>query len=72
VTLLCRQPVAALSLAHVGKESHRLKEIESGLVHDPDEVYTECDDPAHGQWRALAVPALKQMSRSRLAEWAGM
>ena len=32
-------------LTYVGKESNRPEEVEAGLGHDPDEVYTEYADP---------------------------
>ena len=44
----------------------------SGLVHDPDEVYTEYPDPAHDSWHLLVLPVLKQMKRSALAETTGL
>jgi transposase len=44
VGLLRRRTVTMLSLTHVGKESNLLEEVEAGLVHDPDEVYTEYVD----------------------------
>jgi hypothetical protein len=56
--LRCR-PVTALYVTHGGKESNRLEEVEAGLVHDPEEVYTEHHDPAHDAWATLVVPVLK-------------
>jgi hypothetical protein len=44
-TLVSHWPIAGLHehafITHVGKELNRLEEVEAGLVHDPDEVYTE-------------------------------
>jgi hypothetical protein len=70
--LLRRRPVAALSLTHVGTESNRLEEVEAGLVHDPDEIYTEYEDPAHAPWRSLVVPVLRQMPRRLIMEGRGL
>jgi hypothetical protein len=70
--LLRRRPVAALYVTHVGKESNRLEEVEAGLVHDPEEVYTEYPDPAHDAWSTLVVPMLKRMSLRRIQEQTGM
>jgi hypothetical protein len=64
--LLRRRPVTALYLTHVGKESNELEAVEAGLIHDPDEVYTEYADPGHGPWQTLVVPVLQQMPRARL------
>jgi hypothetical protein len=66
VGLLHHRPVTAESVRHVGKESNKLEEVEAGLVHDPDEVYTEYvdvrRDPA---WEAV-VAVLKRVPCSRL------
>jgi hypothetical protein len=72
VGLLRRRPVTALYLTHVGKESNQLEEVEAGLVHDPEEVYTEYQDPAHDPWATLAVPVLKQMPRPQLETATGL
>jgi hypothetical protein len=72
VGFLLRRSVIALYLAHVGKESNRLEEVEAGLVHDPDEVYTEYQDPAHDPWTTLVVPVLKRMPRAVLSQQVGV
>ena len=36
-----RRPVAVSWVVQVGKESNRLEEVEAGLIHDPEEIYTE-------------------------------
>jgi hypothetical protein len=41
VGILRRRPVTTLYVAHVGEESNRLEEVEAGVVHDPEEIYTE-------------------------------
>jgi hypothetical protein len=58
----------ALYVTHVGKESNRLEGWRLGLVHDPDEVYTEYANPAREPWQTLVVPVLKRMNRAQLAE----
>jgi hypothetical protein len=72
VGLLRRRPVTARILTHVGKESNRLESVEAGLVHDPEEVYSEYEGPAHSPWHLFVVPILKQMKRSVLAEKTGL
>jgi hypothetical protein len=72
VGLLRRRPVTALYLTHVGKESNQLEEVEAGLVHDPNEIYTEYEDPAHAPWRSLVVPVLRQTPRRLIMEGTGL
>jgi hypothetical protein len=45
VGLLSRRPVRVRSLHYIGKESNELEEVESGLVHDIDEVLNEYCPP---------------------------
>jgi hypothetical protein len=59
-------------LAYLGRESNRLEEVEAGLIHDPDEVYTEYVDPQHDpEWEAL-VTKLKAIPRSWLMQETGL
>jgi hypothetical protein len=37
--------VRTADLVHLGKEANRREEVEAGLEHDPDEVYTAYADP---------------------------
>jgi hypothetical protein len=70
--LLCRRPVTALYRMHVGKESNRLEAVDAGLIHDPEEVYTEYVDPQHDpEWEAL-VTTLKRIPRSWLMHETGL
>jgi hypothetical protein len=69
---LRRRLVTALYLTHVGKESNRLEEVEAGLVHDLDEVYTEYLNLAHDPSQTLVVPVLKQMPAQHIQQQAGM
>jgi hypothetical protein len=72
VGLLQRRPVMRGTLTYVGKESNRLEEVEAGLVHDPEEVYTEYVDLCEDAWRTKVLPILKQMPRRLLAERTGL
>ena len=46
----------ALRSRYVGKESNRLDEVDAGLIHDPEEVYTEYVDVARDpEWEALVA-----------------
>jgi hypothetical protein len=72
VGLLRRRPVTAQWVMHVGKESNRLEEVEAGLVHDPEEVYTEYVDARHDPAWATVTRVLKDMPRSRLMQETGL
>ena len=72
VGILRRRPVTTLYVTHVGKESNRLEEVEAGVVHDPEEIYTEYADPSHGPWMTLILPVLKHIPARRLHEQTGV
>jgi hypothetical protein len=72
VGLLQRRLVARGTLTYVGKESNKLEEVEAGLIHDPEEVYTEYADPREDPWRTIVLPVLKQMPRRALMEATGL
>jgi hypothetical protein len=70
--LLRRRPVTAQWVTYVGKESNKLEEVEAGLVHDPEEVYTEYVDDRHDPAWETIVQVLKDMPRSRLVRETGL
>lgn len=72
VGLLRRGPITVAWITHVGKESNQLEEVEAGLIHDPDEVYTEYPDSAHDPWRTLVLPVLKRMTRKEIVRLTGL
>src|SRR5262249_30495114 len=72
VGLLRRQTVRTASLGHLGKEANKLEEVETGLEHDPDEVYTAYADPRRDPWRALVLPVLRRIPSPELAASVGM
>lgn len=67
VGLLRRRPVTGITLDYVGKESNRLEEVQTGLVHDPEEVLTVIPDPRRGAWPKLVLPVLRDCPLSYLA-----
>jgi hypothetical protein len=70
--LLQRLWVVPSAITHVGKESNKLEEVQAGLVHDPDEVYTEYRDPAENpEWEAV-VRVLQTIPRKLLIEQTGL
>jgi hypothetical protein len=69
---LHRRPVTARYRTHVGKESNRLEAVDAGLIHDPDEVYTEYVDPQHDPEWEMLVAALKTILRAWLMQETGL
>jgi hypothetical protein len=65
VGLLQRRHVHMDLIKYIGKESNALEEVEAGLIHSEDVVYTEYVDPARDEWTLKIVPALKN---ARLTE----
>ena len=45
VGLLRRRHVRVERIVYIGRESNRLEEIEAGVIHSPESVYTEYPDP---------------------------
>lgn len=74
VGLLCRQVVRSVPelTPHVGKESNRLEEVEAGIEHSPEEVWTEYQDPGRDPWATLVLPVLRQMPIERRVEATGL
>jgi hypothetical protein len=70
--LLTRRHVHAASIYYVGKESNFLEDVESGLLHDWEEVQQKYFDPHEDVWTNEVVPILKRMPRAELARQAGV
>jgi len=52
---------------HVGKETNKLEEVEAGLEHDLEEVWTEFADLQRDPWKDLVLLVLKRMPARELA-----
>jgi hypothetical protein len=50
------------SITPIGKESNSLEEVQAGLVHDEQNVYSEYTDPTRDYWSTKVVPALWRIS----------
>jgi hypothetical protein len=59
VGLLRRRHVRVEQIIYIGKESNRLEEIEAGVIHSPESVYTEYPDPRRDEWQTKILPSLK-------------
>jgi hypothetical protein len=60
VGLLSRRHVQIDRVKFIGKESNALEDVEAGLVHTQESVYTEYCDPKRDEWVTKIQPALKE------------
>lgn len=60
IGLLQRRHVRVAALKYIGKESNHLDEVDSGLIHAAESVYTEYPDPRCDEWHVLQE-ALKRI-----------
>ena len=70
--LLQRRHVRIGLIKYIGKESNSLEDVESGLVHSTQTVYTEYSDPQRDEWQTNIVPALKKVPLKLLVEESGI
>jgi len=56
VGLLQRRHVRVERIVYIGRESNRLEEIEAGMIHSPESVYTEYPDPHRDEWETKILP----------------
>jgi hypothetical protein len=59
VGLLQRRHVLIDQIKYIGKESNNLEEVEAGLEHSQQNVYTEYPDPGRDEWETKIRPALR-------------
>jgi hypothetical protein len=69
--LLRRRHVRVERIIYIGKESNRLEEIEAGVIHLPESVYTEYPDPSRDEWQTKILPLLKQIPVAALMRVSG-
>jgi hypothetical protein len=48
-------------IKYIGKESNSLEEVDAGLIHTEQGVYTEYPDPARDEWESVILPALQKL-----------
>ncbi|MFI5094970.1 MAG: hypothetical protein ACHQIK_16125 [Candidatus Acidiferrales bacterium] len=68
IGLLQRRHVRIERIKYIGKESNSLEEVESGLIHSEQSVYTEYPDPQRDEWQTKIVPALQKIPLRKLME----
>jgi hypothetical protein len=59
IGLLQRRHIDMAALKYIGKESNKLEEVESGLIHAADSVYTVYCDPRHDEWEIVRAALVK-------------
>jgi hypothetical protein len=68
IGLLKRRHIKIEFMRYVGKESNSLEDVESGVVHDEEDVYTEYVDIRRDEWTQMMQPALKRIPLHVLVE----
>jgi hypothetical protein len=72
IGLLQRRHVRIDLIKYIGKESNSLENVESGLIHSEQSVYTEYPDPQRDIWHTKIVPFLKTIKLSILEKQTGL
>ena len=71
IGLLQRRHVRVASITYIGKESNRLEEVEAGLVHSAESVYTVYADPRRDAWNTTIRRALQKIPLKRFERLTG-
>jgi hypothetical protein len=58
--LLQRRHIKIDQIKCIGKESNSLENVDEGMVHSEQNVYTEYVDPKRDHWTTKIQPALKK------------
>jgi hypothetical protein len=66
IGLLERRHVLIDQVKYIGKESNSLEEVESGLEHSQENVYTEYPDQRRDEWQTKILPALRMAELAEL------
>lgn len=72
VGLLQRRHIRVDQVRYIGKESNRLEEVNAGLVHSGEEIYTEYVDSSRDEWQTHILPVLKRMPLQKLIGESGL
>lgn len=60
IGLLRRRHIRVGHVSYIGRESNRLEEVEAGIIHSAQRVYTEYPDPRREEWRTKVLPTLRK------------
>ena len=72
VGLLQRRKIQISGIKYIGKESNLLEDVETGIIHSGDTVYTEYVDKRRDEWETKIRPALKKIPLSVLQKLSGL
>jgi hypothetical protein len=72
VGLLQRRNVRIEQIKYIGKESNSLEEVEAGLIHSEENVYTEYLDRRRDEWQTKILPALGKIPVPILVKMSGL
>jgi hypothetical protein len=72
IGLLQRRHVQIELIKYIGKESNNLEDVQSGMMHSEQNVYTEYPDPRRDEWMIKIVPALRQILLPKLQAESGL
>jgi hypothetical protein len=59
-------------IKYIGKESNNLDEVDAGLIHSEENVYTEYPDERRDEWTLKVLPAVKQAPLQLLLRKSGL
>jgi hypothetical protein len=71
IGLLQRRHIKGDLIKCIGKESNSLENVDEGMVHSDQNVYTEYADPKRTEWITKIQPALKKPKLEVLVEACG-
>jgi hypothetical protein len=71
VGMLARRPVAARTIAHIGKEANRLEEAQAGLLQRSEELLSAYDDVDQLALQEWALPILRELGVREVARRTG-
>ena len=71
VGLLQRLCVRIQKFTYIGKESNKIEDVASALIHSAQEVYTEYPDPRRDEWESTIRPALNKVPVEDVAKMTG-
>ncbi len=72
IGLLYRRHIRINEIISIGKESNSLEEVDAGLIHSAENVYTVYSDSRRDAWEKVIRPKLSKISLSRLIEKTGL
>jgi hypothetical protein len=66
--LLQRRHIKIDLIKCIGKESNNLENVDEGMVHSDQSVYTDYTDPRRGEWITKIQPALNRPKLQELVK----